>query len=157
VSATIADLVAGEESRRNAIADVSNGKVLDWILEILSKGGPNARSEAGRAAGALLSDDTSCRKLLARPNSVPGILSALRADGLGAVTTSSLASAVSLLTLQNQRLTPAHPLYGVSCTVEGVNAAVGSFRESEGGRMRDAEHVFASWALAAWAESKEGK
>ncbi|XP_023737898.1 uncharacterized protein LOC111885890 [Lactuca sativa] len=77
VAALLADIVAGDESRRAAIVGAGGGLVVDWLLEAVAlKGGGNygTQAESARALAYLIADSNVSEKVLRRPRAIPNLI-----------------------------------------------------------------------------------
>ncbi|KAL4583596.1 hypothetical protein LXL04_008174 [Taraxacum kok-saghyz] len=77
VAALLADIVAGDESRRAAIVGAGGGLVVDWLLESVAlKGGGNygSQAESARALAYLIADSNVSQAVLRRPHAIPNLI-----------------------------------------------------------------------------------
>ncbi|KAI3522115.1 hypothetical protein L1887_11594 [Cichorium endivia] len=77
VAALLADIVAGDESRRAAIVGAGGGVVVDWLLDSVAlKGGGNyaTQAESARALAYLIADPNVSEAVLGRPRAIPNLI-----------------------------------------------------------------------------------
>ncbi|KAI7746929.1 hypothetical protein M8C21_020658 [Ambrosia artemisiifolia] len=85
VAALLADIVAADERRRNAIVGAGGGLVVDWLLDsvALNRGGSlGTQGEAARALAYLIADCNVNEKVLRRPQAVRNLLRFIFSDHL---------------------------------------------------------------------------